>query len=138
MADLIITAANVHIHDTTTITRTVQFGETMTAGQGCYLKSSDQKYWKADATTASGAFAAKGIVMVGAVADGYGIIAESGPVDVGAALTVGVPYIVSETGGGIAPAADFSGFTSATLTHYGYAEATDRLYLKIYTTAASN
>ncbi len=137
MADLSITAANVKIKAATTTTRIVQFGETMTAGQAAYLKSSDQKYWKADANGSADTAAAKGVVLVGAAGDAYGLIVESGPTDLGATLTVGVPYIVSTTAGGIAPASDFAGYTSSWLTHLGYATATSTIDIRPFVTGAS-
>ncbi len=110
----------------------------MTAGQSTYLKSSDSKYWKADANASSAASAAKGVVIVGASSDAYGVVAESGPIDVGATLTVGVPYIVSTTAGGIAPASDFSGYSGSFLQHLGYATSTSTLDLRPYATGAAN
>lgn len=138
MADLSITAANVKIKGVDTALRVVQFGETMTAGQSTYLKTSDSKYWKADANVSLEAASARGVVITGAAGDAYGVIAESGPVDVGATLTVGVPYIVSTTAGGIAPASDFAGYTGSFLQHLGYATATGTLILRPYATGAAN
>lgn len=138
MADLSITAASVKIKGSDAITKIVQFGETMTAGQSTYLKPSDQKWWKADANASAEAAAAKAVVLVGAAGDAYGVICEGGPMDLGATLTVGVPYIVSTTAGGIAPASDFAGYSGSFLTHLGYATATGTIYLKPYVTGATN
>jgi hypothetical protein len=138
MADLSITAANVKIKGSDAVTKIVQFGETMTAGQSTYLKPSDQKYWKADANASAEAAAASAVVLIGAAGDAYGVIGTGGPIDVGATLTVGVPYIVSTTAGGIAPASDFSGYSGAFQTHLGYATATSTIYLKPYVTGAAN
>jgi hypothetical protein len=138
MADLSITAANVKIKGSDAVTKIVQFGETMTAGQSTYLKASDQKWWKADANASAEAAAASAIVLVGAAGDAYGLVCTGGPMDLGATLTVGVPYIVSTTAGGIAPAPDFSGYSSSFLTHLGYATATSTIYIKAYVTGAAN
>lgn len=138
MADLSITAANVKVKSATTRTKIVQFGETMTAGQATYLKSSDQKYWKADANASAEAAAASGVVLVGAAGDAYGVIVEGGAMDLGATLTVGVPYIVSTTAGGIAPASDFSGYSSSYLTHLGYATSTSSIDIRPLVTGAAN
>lgn len=137
MADLSITAANVHVHGSSTQIRTVQFGETMTAGMSAYLKSSDQKFWKADANGSIATAEAKGVVLVGAAADAYGVIVEKGLMDVGATLTVGVPYIVSTAAGAIAPAPDWAGYTGSWQNHLGYATATDTLDVQPRLTGAS-
>jgi hypothetical protein len=138
MADLSITAANVKIKSATTRTKIVQFGETMTAGQPAYLKSTDLKYWKADANASAAAAAALGVVLVGAAGDAYGVIVDSGAMDLGATLTVGVPYIVSTTAGGIAPASDFAGYTGSFLTHLGYATSTSSIDIRPFVTGAAN
>lgn len=138
MADLTITAANVHIQSSTTRTRIVQFGEAMTPGQSTYLNGATQKYLKADANASAAQAAATGVVLVGAAIDAYGVIVESGPMDLGATLTVGVPYVVSTTAGGIAPASDFAGYTGAFLTHLGYATAADSIDIRPHVTGASN
>lgn len=138
MSDLSITAANVKVRGATTLTKIVQFGETMTAGQSTYLKLSDQKYWKADANGSVDTAAASAVVLVGAAGDAYGVIVERGPMDLGATLTVGVPYIVSTTAGGIAPASDFSGYSGSWLTHLGYATAANSIDIRPFVTGASN
>ena len=138
MADLSITAANVKVKGANAVLRVQQFGETMTAGQATYLKSTDNKWWKSDANASAEAANAKGVVMIGAAGDAYGVIAESGPIDVGATLTVGVAYIASTTAGGIAPAADFTGYSGSFLTHLGYATSTSTLDLRPYSTGAAN
>lgn len=139
MADLTITPANVHAQGEDTRIRVVQFGDAMAAGKAfCYaIESGVQKAFLADATTASGLTDCKGVVLVGAADDGYGVVCEGGPIDVGATLTAGTAYILSETAGGIAPAADFSGYTSATQVHIGYASATDQLEVKPFATGAT-
>ena len=137
MADITVTAANVHIYGGAII-EVVQFGEAMTAGQSTYQLSSDLKYYKADTDASAAAAAAKGVVITGAATGAYGVICNSGAIDVGATLTVGVPYIVSATAGGIAPAPDFAGYTGAFEQHLGYASAADTLVLAPATTGATN
>lgn len=125
MADLVPTAANVHIHGSNAVTARVQFGETITAGECVYKKTSDGKYWKTDCTAAATSVFA-GIAVNGNATDKYGLICTSGDVDVGAAVVIGTPYVLSITGD-ISPAADIT--SGDTVTHLGYAVATDALRL---------
>lgn len=140
MADISVTAANVHVYDGAR-TDIVQVNETVTAGQSVY-PGSDGKWRKTeadDAETSAGAVSTSppAIVLVGAAADGYAVIVRKGPMDVGATLTVGTAYIVSATSGGIAPAADFAGYTGAWQVHLGYASTTSRLEVNPFFTGAT-
>lgn len=137
MADLSITAANVKAGGSTCRSQTVQFGETMTAGQSTYLNGSDGKYWKADSNLSAAAAQGVAVVMIGAAADAYGLIG-TGPIIIGAAVTNGVPYIVSTTAGGIAPASDFAGYTGSWQQHLGYAISATVIDVKPLTTGATN
>lgn len=107
MADLSITAASVALTSDTTYAL-VQVGEAVTQGQPGYLKSSDNKYYKADANVTSAEANALGIFMTPASTDGYAVFATAGNVNLGATLTVGQVYVVSVTAGGIAPYSDLS------------------------------
>ena len=128
MADVTQTAANVHANGATTQASRVQFGETVTNGNVVYLKS-DTKYWKCDADASEEAATAAGIVISANVADGYGYIQTSGPIDVGGTLTAGVAYVASDTAGGIKPSADLG--AGDYISHLGYATAADKLELAI-------
>lgn len=138
MADLSITAANVKAGGSNCRTRLVQFGETVTAGQSVYQSTADTKYYKADANASSTAAAATAIVLTGAASDAYGVVAYEGDVIIGATTTNGVPYIVSTTAGGIAPASDFSGYSGSYLQHIGYAISSTVIRLNFFTTGATN
>lgn len=135
MADLAITAADVHINGATASVNRVQFGEAVAAGETVYLRSSDSKYWRADADAGSEEATTAGIVVNGNAADGYGLICTSGPIDVGATLTKGTAYAQSDTPGGIMPVADFDAGDYMTLL--GIATATDTLDLHIRVTGAT-
>ena len=116
MADLSITAANVGLTDTVgAVTQNVQVGEAVTQGQPGYLHT-DSKYYQTDADAGAPNAAATGIFLTPAAADEYAVFLTSGPVDLGATLTVGETYIVSGTKGGIAPIGDAaSGWFKTTL-----------------------
>lgn len=107
MADLSITAASVGVGGPATKTRIVQAGEAVAQGEPCYLHA-DGKYYKADANDTEAKAVAAGVFLVPAALDGYAIIAVSGPVNLGATLTVGEVYVVSATLGGIAPIGDLA------------------------------
>lgn len=129
MANLTQTAANVKIGGANTVITKVQYGENITQGQLLYKKSADGKYYKADANVSAEAAAASGIAMTPGATDGYGVMASSGLVDLGATLTLGETYYVSDTAGAIMPAADVS--TGEYVTQLGIATTTALLQLTI-------
>lgn len=130
MADLTVTAANVAVGSSTTKVRVVQFGETMTAGMGCYLKTSDSKWWKADADlTTLESTTQFAIVLTGASGDAYGAIVYEGPIIMGATVANGMAYIASETAGGIAPVSDFSAMTTVKEFVFGFGISTAQIYV---------
>lgn len=139
MAELSITAANVH-PDSLTNHSTRQVGETVTAGQSVYLKSSDNKWWLADAADSdeTAGSVGLGVALTGSAADGYAVIAVAGTIDVGATLTAGTVYIVSDDGqtgfnaGGICPLTDYAAWGAGTrLSILGYASSTSKLVLNV-------
>lgn len=108
MADLSITAANV-IRGSNAQIEHGQAGETITAGQVVYRDSADGEYKLADADSATAAVRSpRGIALNGA-SDGQPMtILRSGDVTIGATLTPGVSYYLSDDPGGIAPYADLA------------------------------
>lgn len=100
MAALVQTAANVGIGGSNTQISRAQAGEAVTQGNSVYLKTSDKKYWKADADTAAEAVVA-GMVMTPAGADGWFVLATDGPVITGGTMTVGVDYYLHTGAGGM-------------------------------------
>lgn len=136
MAAVSTTPANVHQQGRCQLEQAPVFGEQMDASDACY-KNADGKWYKLDANTNHDSTTVFGVVLVGAVLDGYGQIVLEGPMDIGGTLTNRMAYIAGTTGGDIHPVADFTGFTSAWQYHIGYALATDILYVKPYKTGAS-
>ena len=98
MAALTQTAANVKLGGTGTLKAEVTAGETISQGMPVYLKTSDGKYWKADADTAAEALVA-GIALTPGVANDQIMIVKGGPMNVGGTLTVGMGYYVHTTAG---------------------------------------
>lgn len=84
-------------------------GETITAGQCVYLKSSTDEWMKAQAdgtAEEAGSGVDLGIALHASL-DGQPLAVQtSGTITIGATPTVGVMYCVSATAGGICPQAD--------------------------------
>lgn len=105
MADLTVTAANCVAVDATTVSGTA--GVAITAGQAVYLDTTTGKYALADANSATAAQRrAGGIALNGAAANQPIKVATAGTIKLGATMTAGVAYYLSDTSGGICPVAD--------------------------------
>lgn len=106
MADITITPANVIAGSTASIASGTA-GETIAAGQAVYLSSTTKKWMLADSNSAtSEARQAKGIALNGASLNQPVAVQTSGDITVGATLTAGTAYYLSDTPGGICPIAD--------------------------------
>lgn len=128
MADLTITAANVDPVDGYTSV-TVIAGAAITAGQVCYLDTSNLAQLS-DANASAVTAAVKGIALNNAAANQPVTLMTAGDLDVGASLTVSETYILSATAGGIAPIADLA--SGWYVIHLGIATAADNLRLRIF------
>ena len=129
MADLSITAANVAAN-TGASEEKLTAGATITAGQAVYLDSAASnvaKLAQSDGTEAEAAV--RGIAINGAASGQPVNIVRSGTMDLGATLTVGETYVVSQTAGGVAPIGDLG--SGDYVTHLGIATAADELTLSI-------
>ena len=104
MADVTIAAAVETASDT--VISNVQYGEAVSIGEAVYLKASDAKYWLA-VNTAEASAAVKGIALTGNAADGYGVIATGGGVEIGT-VAVGEIYTAASTAGAIHPDTDLA------------------------------
>ena len=133
MADISPVAANVKTASGTT-TQNVQFGEAVAQGQVVYLKS-DSKYWLSDNSTTTLA-AAVGLCVSPNATDGWGLIATSGDVELGATLALGEVYTVSSTAGAIHP--DTALATTEILTIVGYGKTAALLTLDFKQTAIAH
>lgn len=106
MADLTITAVSVVAGDPAT-TEGGSFGETVTAGQAVYKSSTTKKWMKADSNSATvEARKPAGIALNGGALNQPAIVQKAGRITLGATLTPGVAYYLSDTPGGICPVAD--------------------------------
>lgn len=106
MADLVITAASVVAGENATKKEGLA-GEAITAGQTVYLSSTTRKWMKADSNSATAeAREAIGIALNGAALNQPLEVQTKGQITIGAALTAGTAYYLSDTAGGICPLAD--------------------------------
>ena len=106
MADITITAANVVPGDNVS-TVTGVAGETIAQGKAVYRSSTTTKWMLADSN--SGTVEARtpaGIALTGSSLNQPIVVAKSGDVTIGATLTAGLAYYMSDTPGGICPVDD--------------------------------
>jgi hypothetical protein len=106
MADLTITAANV-LAGANADTENGTLGEAATAGQALYKAAADGKWYLADNNSATAAVRqAMGLALNGGGANQPVRVLRSGLCTIGATMTAGVSYYLSDTPGGICPIAD--------------------------------
>lgn len=134
MADLSVTAGNVAASaSATVVVRTA--GGTITAGQPVYEDSSDSFHCKPAQADTSAKANAIGIALNGA-ADGQPVsVCTAGDINVGATLTVGEVYVVSDAAaGGIAPVGDLA--SDDYVSVLGVASTASNLKLKLNVSGA--
>jgi len=108
MVDLVVTPANVVTGADASVTHGFA-GETLLAGQAVYMDPTTRKWLKADNNSAApGAKVAGGIALNGGSINQAVAILTSGPITIGAAMTLGTPYFLGDTPGGICPEADIA------------------------------
>jgi len=107
MADVTVTVANVSLRASPT-SSVVQVGQAVTAAVPIYLKTSDNKYYIADANVGAEEAAVVGIAMTPAATDEYTYMVTAGTIDIGGTTVKGTTYILSATAGGIAPETDYA------------------------------
>lgn len=108
MPDLSITAANV-IAGAGADTENGTLGAAATAGQVLYKAASDGRWYLADNNAASAEVRApRGIALNGGGIGQPVRVLLSGPVTIGATMTAGVAFYLSDTPGGICPVADLA------------------------------
>lgn len=106
MADLTITAVNVIAASDATIEHGYA-GEAVAAGKYGYKSSTTKRWMLADSNSATAEARRAGGVFLNNAAAGQPVaIATHGDVTIGATLTAGTDYYLSDTPGGICPRAD--------------------------------
>lgn len=129
MADISITAANV-VPSSAATTERGTAGETITAGKAVYKSSTTKKWMLADNNSATAeAKVADGIALTGSSNNQPIVVLTAGDVTIGATLTAGTAYYLSDTAGGICPLADLASGESVCLL--GLAKSTTVLTVDI-------
>lgn len=106
MADLTITAASVLAGSGASIKHGTA-GATITAGQQLYLDAATDTWKLADSNSGTVAARTPSATALHAAAAGQPITVHTkGPITIGATLTAGLAYYLSDTPGGICPVAD--------------------------------
>lgn len=135
MADLVIAAANV-VKSTGAEVKNGTAGAAITAGQVVYRDAATGKYLLADNNSATAAARNPvGIALNGAAADQPVAVQIGGDITIGAALTAGTEYWLSDTPGGISPRADLLAGEYPVLI--GVAKSTTVLALNIVASGVS-
>lgn len=135
MADVSITAANVRKGTGAAVETRYAAGESVTAGQAVYQKSTDGKWWRAqcDGTAEeSGSGVLTGVALHASGADQPLAVQTGGEITIGGTVIAGTEYVVSATAGGIAPHADL--VSTNKYTRLGYATTSAILQLDISAT----
>ena len=127
MVDLSVTAANV-LASTGSGQVPGTYGATVTAGKVVYQNTSTDDYDLADCTTSAATATVAGIALNGGADGQPASILTRGPVDIGATVTVGTVYVLSESGG-ICPAADLA--TDDYVSIIGVGTAADTIEVNI-------
>lgn len=136
MSDLAITAASV-VAGTNASTVQGTAGETVTAGQLLYKSSTTNKWMKADSNSGTAeARTPAGIALNGAAINQPILIQKSGDITIGATLTPGLAYYLSDSPGGLCAVADVGAGEYVVLA--GLAKSTTVLALDIQASGAAN
>ncbi|PKA40448.1 hypothetical protein CWR43_28130 [Rhizobium sullae] len=133
MADLVITAANV-VAAAGTPTKTGTAGATIAAGDVVYLDTATTGKWQladsdAAAAEARGLTSNIGIALNSAALNQPVVVQAGGQITLGAVLTAGTSYFLSDTPGKLCPVADISGGDYFTLM--GLAASTSVLNIDV-------
>lgn len=109
MADISITAANV-IAGETSLREAGVAGAAVTAGQVVYKDATTRKFLLTDADSVTAAARVPyGVALNGAATNQPLAVLRSGEITIGATLTPGTAYYLSDDPGGICPLADVTG-----------------------------
>ncbi|SHE68501.1 hypothetical protein SAMN02745157_0708 [Kaistia soli DSM 19436] len=129
MTDLSITPANV-IAGSDSAYFTGLAGEVVAAGKAVYLDPTTKRVMLGDSNSATAeAREADGIALNGAAPGQPIVVHKSGDLTLGAVLSIGVAYYLSDTPGGICPVADVGAGEYVCLL--GIAKSTSVLAVKI-------
>lgn len=135
MVDITITAANV-VPGTSAQRENGMAGETIAAGKAVYKSSTTNKWMLADANSATAEARQATHVALNGASLNQPITVGKGKITIGATLTAGLAYYLSDTPGGICPVADVGAGEYVCLI--GLADSAAVLDVKPHYTAVSN
>jgi hypothetical protein len=127
-ADLTVTASSVKKVTGAAVDRGTA-GASVTAGQPVYKDATDSGKLKAADADAQASSVCVGIALHAASTDQPLEYLTSGPIDIGATVTVGQIYVVSTTAGGIAPYSDLA--SGDYVTVIGVGTTTGRIEVRL-------
>ncbi len=130
MAELTITVASVVPSANERVDTSAKAGETITAGMSVYQKSTDSRWWKAQAdgtTEEAGVAVQKGISMHASLAGQPLAVQTGGDIVIGATIAAGVFYFVGTTAGAIGLSSDLGSTNKVTMLGYGISTTVLRL-----------
>lgn len=130
MANLTITSANARLPERGTITQ-IQLGEAVGVSQPVYLNTTDSRWYKSIATSATAA-AATAITLMAGDDEGFVPAITAGKYKPGATVVAGTPYYVSATSGLICLYSDL--VSTNYVTYLGYGTTTDEIMVDINAT----
>jgi hypothetical protein len=137
MTDIVITAANVVLSKTAA--KSLGYaGEAVAAGKVGYLDAATQEYLLADSDSATAAAKIPTCMFLASAANDQPVCVAKAGVDVtlGAVLTAGLAYYLSNTPGGICPVEDVGSGERVVLI--GVAKSTSVLHLLFTDTGVAN
>jgi len=135
MVDITITPANVIAGSNAQKLQGIA-GATITAGQVVYRDPATGKFLLADANGTADARTPIGIALHGASLDQPLMVITEGDLALGAAMVNATAYFLSDTPGGICPAADVG--AGEFVTVLGVSSSTSNLKVKMVISGASN
>lgn len=133
MTDISVTAGNV-VAGSNAVTESGFAGAAITAGQAVYRDTAGL-YQLADSNGAAALRVPRGIALNSAGANQPLVIQRQGDITIGATLTAGVTYYLSDTPGGICPLADVGSGEYACIV--GIAKSTTVLAIGINASGAT-
>jgi hypothetical protein len=134
MVDLTITAANV-VPGADAVRESGTAGEAITAGRLVYFDVTTLTYRLAKSNGAAALRVPNGIALNTASAGQPVVVQNAGDVTLGAVMTAGVAYLLSDTSGGICPDADVG--TGEFMCLVGVAKSTSVLKIGIIPSGVS-
>ena len=129
MADITITPANV-VAGSNAVNESALAGEAIAAGKALYISSTTKKFMLADSNSATVEARRASHIALNSASLNQPLVGQKlGDITIGATLTAGTAYYLSDTPGGICPLADVG--TGEYVCQLGLAKSTTVLSIDI-------